>query len=179
MAVGHLRRVCSQGFMSNHGLVLFGLVYLLATASPAPGIAAIIARVLSYGTPGMAGFIAGFVMGDLIWFSLVATGWSGRCSCIASARFVRPMPRGNIRPHWRRHGERVASGKSFTRFNSLTGLQLFYHEVSKDKIDRSDGYDGGARIAAGSNPFGAKDDTHCASPIVFDGRGNAEGLARP
>jgi threonine/homoserine/homoserine lactone efflux protein len=54
--------------------VLFGLVYLIATASPGPGIAAIVARVLSHGTSGMAGFIAGFVIGDLIWFSLAATG---------------------------------------------------------------------------------------------------------
>jgi threonine/homoserine/homoserine lactone efflux protein len=60
--------------MTVHGLVLFGLVYLLATASPGPGIAAIIARVLSHGTRGIAGFIAGFVIGDLIWFSLAATG---------------------------------------------------------------------------------------------------------
>jgi threonine/homoserine/homoserine lactone efflux protein len=60
--------------MTIHDLVLFGLVYLLATASPGPGIAAIIARVLSYGTSGIVGFIAGFVIGDLIWFSLAATG---------------------------------------------------------------------------------------------------------
>jgi threonine/homoserine/homoserine lactone efflux protein len=60
--------------MTIHGLLLFGLVYLLATASPGPGIAVIIARVLSYGSSGIAGFIAGFVTGDLIWFSLAATG---------------------------------------------------------------------------------------------------------
>jgi threonine/homoserine/homoserine lactone efflux protein len=60
--------------MTVQGLMLFGLVYLLATASPGPGIAAIIARVLSHGTRGIAGFIAGFVIGDLIWFSLAATG---------------------------------------------------------------------------------------------------------
>ena len=60
--------------MTFHGLALFGLVYLLATASPGPGIAAMIARVLSYGTSGIAAYIAGFVIGDLIWFSLAATG---------------------------------------------------------------------------------------------------------
>ena len=60
--------------MTIHGFVLFGLVYLLAAASPGPGIAAIIARVLSYGTSGIASFIAGYVIGDLIWFSLAATG---------------------------------------------------------------------------------------------------------
>jgi threonine/homoserine/homoserine lactone efflux protein len=60
--------------MTVHGLVLFGLIYLIATASPGPGIAAIVARVLSKGTSGIGSFIAGFVMGDLLWFSLAATG---------------------------------------------------------------------------------------------------------
>ena len=60
--------------MTFHGLLIFSLVYLIAAATPGPGIAAIIARVLSNGTAGIAGFIAGFVIGDLIWSSLAATG---------------------------------------------------------------------------------------------------------
>ncbi len=60
--------------MTIHGLALFCLVYLLATASPGPGIAAILARVLSKGTEGLVAFISGFVVGDLIWFTCTATG---------------------------------------------------------------------------------------------------------
>ena len=60
--------------MSIHGLLLFGLVYMAAAASPGPGIAAIVARVLSNGLSGIPSFIAGFVVGDLIWFCLAATG---------------------------------------------------------------------------------------------------------
>lgn len=60
--------------MSLHGLALFCLVYLIATATPGPGIAAFVARVLSRGTRGLPAFIAGFVVGDLIWFTLAATG---------------------------------------------------------------------------------------------------------
>jgi threonine/homoserine/homoserine lactone efflux protein len=60
--------------MSLHGLGLFCLIYLLATASPGPGIAAVVARVLSRGTHGLVAFIAGFVVGDLIWFICAATG---------------------------------------------------------------------------------------------------------
>jgi threonine/homoserine/homoserine lactone efflux protein len=60
--------------MSIHGLLLFGLVYTAAAASPGPGIAAIVARVLSKGTSGIPSFIAGFIVGDLIWFCLAATG---------------------------------------------------------------------------------------------------------
>ena len=58
----------------QQGLVLFCLMYLLATASPGPGIAAILARVLGRGHAGLLAFIAGYVVGDLIWFTLAATG---------------------------------------------------------------------------------------------------------
>jgi threonine/homoserine/homoserine lactone efflux protein len=60
--------------MELHGLILFCLMYLLATATPGPGIAAILARVLGRGHHGLAAFIAGYVVGDLIWFTLAATG---------------------------------------------------------------------------------------------------------
>jgi threonine/homoserine/homoserine lactone efflux protein len=60
--------------MALHGLALFCLTYLLATASPGPGIGAIVARVLGRGRQGLTAFIAGYVAGDLIWFTLAATG---------------------------------------------------------------------------------------------------------
>lgn len=60
--------------MSVHGLVLFCLAYLLATATPGPGIGAIVARVIGRGTGGIGYFIAGFVIADLTWFTLAATG---------------------------------------------------------------------------------------------------------
>jgi threonine/homoserine/homoserine lactone efflux protein len=78
--------------MTIHGLALFGLVYLLATASPGPGIAAMIARVLRHGTSGIASFIAGFVIGDLIWLSLAAAGMAALAqtahTLFAVVRFV-------------------------------------------------------------------------------------------
>lgn len=60
--------------MSLSGLSIFALVYMLAVASPGPGVAAIVARVLGRGTHGAPAFIAGFLVGDLIWFTLAATG---------------------------------------------------------------------------------------------------------
>jgi len=60
--------------MSLYGLSVFALVYVLAVASPGPGVAAIVARSLSRGTNGAPAFIAGFLVGDLIWFTLAATG---------------------------------------------------------------------------------------------------------
>lgn len=60
--------------MSLHSLGMFCLFYFLLSLSPGPGVAAVIARVLAHGLKGMTGFILGFVAGDLIWFSLAATG---------------------------------------------------------------------------------------------------------
>jgi threonine/homoserine/homoserine lactone efflux protein len=60
--------------MTTHGLALFCLAYLLATATPGPGIAALIARTLSRGSRGLPTFIAGYVVGDLLWLTLAASG---------------------------------------------------------------------------------------------------------
>lgn len=60
--------------MSAYGLSVFCLVYALAVASPGPGVAAVVARSLGRGVSGAPAFIAGFLVGDLIWFTLAATG---------------------------------------------------------------------------------------------------------
>src|SRR5215207_6682700 len=60
--------------VSFYGLLIFSSVYLLAVATPGPGVAAVIARSLARGTQGAAAFIAGFLIGDLIWFAVAATG---------------------------------------------------------------------------------------------------------
>ena len=60
--------------MSFYGLLIFSSIYLLAVATPGPGVAAVIARSLARGTQGAAAFIAGFLIGDLIWFAVAATG---------------------------------------------------------------------------------------------------------
>jgi threonine/homoserine/homoserine lactone efflux protein len=60
--------------MSWYGILTFCAVYALAVATPGPGIAAIIARSLAHGWKGAPAFIAGFVIGDLVWFTIAATG---------------------------------------------------------------------------------------------------------
>jgi threonine/homoserine/homoserine lactone efflux protein len=62
--------------MSIYGLLTFCAVYALAVATPGPGVAAIIARGLAHGFKGAPAFIAGFVVGDLVWFAIAATGLS-------------------------------------------------------------------------------------------------------
>ncbi len=60
--------------MDIAGILLFASVYFVAVASPGPGFAAVVARGLAQGTQAAPAFIAGFVVGDLIWFSVAATG---------------------------------------------------------------------------------------------------------
>jgi len=60
--------------MSLSGLLIFAGVYALAVALPGPGVAAIVARSLARGTQGAVAFIAGFLIGDLVWFTFAATG---------------------------------------------------------------------------------------------------------
>jgi threonine/homoserine/homoserine lactone efflux protein len=60
--------------VSIYGLLIFSSIYLLAVATPGPGVAAVIARSLARGTQGSVAFIGGFLIGDLIWFAVAATG---------------------------------------------------------------------------------------------------------
>jgi threonine/homoserine/homoserine lactone efflux protein len=60
--------------MSLAGVGLFCAVYFLAVATPGPGVAAVIARALAHGTQGAGAFIAGFLVGDLLWFAVAAAG---------------------------------------------------------------------------------------------------------
>jgi threonine/homoserine/homoserine lactone efflux protein len=60
--------------MTLYGLLTFCAVYALAVATPGPGIAAIVARSLAHGFKGAPAFVAGFIVGDLLWFGIAATG---------------------------------------------------------------------------------------------------------
>jgi threonine/homoserine/homoserine lactone efflux protein len=60
--------------MTLASLLLFASVYFVAIASPGPGMAAVVARGLGQGMAAAPAFIAGFVLGDLIWFTVAATG---------------------------------------------------------------------------------------------------------
>jgi threonine/homoserine/homoserine lactone efflux protein len=73
--------------MSFYGLLTFCAVYALAVATPGPGVAAIIARSLAHGYRGSFAFLAGFVVGDLVWFAIAATGLAALAKT-AAAVFV-------------------------------------------------------------------------------------------
>lgn len=55
-------------------LVLFAGALAIAAAVPGPAVAAIVARVLARGTRGLAPFILGIILSDVIWLTLAVTG---------------------------------------------------------------------------------------------------------
>jgi threonine/homoserine/homoserine lactone efflux protein len=62
--------------MSWYGLTTFCVAYFLAVATPGPGVAAVISQALARGAAGAPAFIAGFVVGDLLWFLAAVLGLS-------------------------------------------------------------------------------------------------------
>jgi threonine/homoserine/homoserine lactone efflux protein len=71
--------------VSISSLLLFAAVYFAAVATPGPGVAALVARVLGHGLTGVAPFILGYVVGDLIWLAIAATGLAAVAHLFAGA----------------------------------------------------------------------------------------------
>jgi len=70
--------------MDIENLLVFAAAYFAVLVLPGPGVTALIARVLARGTDGSPAFIAGFVTGALVWFSVAATGLAAVASVFAT-----------------------------------------------------------------------------------------------
>ncbi|HYF59918.1 MAG TPA: LysE family translocator [Burkholderiaceae bacterium] len=62
--------------MDPSALAVFAAALFVAAASPGPGIAAIVARVLGRGARGAVPFAAGVAAGDLVWLGAAVGGLS-------------------------------------------------------------------------------------------------------
>jgi len=60
--------------MDLTALIVFATALAIASASPGPGIAAIVARVLGRGVPGGIAFAAGNALGDVVWLTVAILG---------------------------------------------------------------------------------------------------------
>lgn len=60
--------------MDLTALIVFTTALAIASASPGPGIAAIVARVLGRGVPGGIAFAAGNALGDVVWLTVAILG---------------------------------------------------------------------------------------------------------
>ncbi|CAH1659046.1 LysE family translocator [Chelatococcus asaccharovorans] len=55
-------------------LAVFASVLAVAGASPGPAVAAILARVLARGAAGVTPFLAGLILGDVVWLAAAVLG---------------------------------------------------------------------------------------------------------
>lgn len=62
--------------MDISALMVFAAALLVAAASPGPGLAALVARVLARGRAGAVAFTAGLAIGDVVWLAAAVTGLS-------------------------------------------------------------------------------------------------------
>lgn len=62
--------------METLPLLAFAVALALATASPGPAIAALLARVIAQGTRGVVPFCAGLILGDILWLGAAVLGLS-------------------------------------------------------------------------------------------------------
>ena len=60
--------------MTLSGWLIFCSVYAMAVATPGPGVTSVVARVLAGGPAGIWAFVAGMIVGDVVWLSIVAAG---------------------------------------------------------------------------------------------------------
>lgn len=60
--------------MDPSSLLIFAGALFVAAASPGPGIAAIVARVLGRGMHGAIAFTAGVALGDVVWLTVAILG---------------------------------------------------------------------------------------------------------
>jgi threonine/homoserine/homoserine lactone efflux protein len=74
--------------VSLSGFLVFCGVYVLAVATPGPGVTAVLARSLAQGTRGAPAYIAGFLLGDLIWFVAAAAGLAALAQTAQAAFLV-------------------------------------------------------------------------------------------
>ena len=92
--------------MTLSSLVLFAAVYFAAVATPGPGVAALVARVLGQGLKGVAPFIAGYFVGDMIWLDFCRDGsrrrrQDVRRACLSQSNSPAPPISSISRGGWR------------------------------------------------------------------------------
>lgn len=64
-------------------LAVFAATYFAVLVMPGPGVTSLVAHLLARGTHGAPAFIAGFVAGVLVWFTVAATGLAVLASTFA------------------------------------------------------------------------------------------------
>ncbi len=74
--------------MDVGSILVFVAALGVAAASPGPGIAAIVARVLARGTTGAFAFTAGVALGDVVWLAVAVLGLAALAQAYAPVLII-------------------------------------------------------------------------------------------
>ncbi len=69
--------------MDWHGIAIFALAYALVVISPGPGLASFVGQILGHGIKAAPAQALGIYAGDVVWFTLAATGLAALASAFA------------------------------------------------------------------------------------------------
>jgi threonine/homoserine/homoserine lactone efflux protein len=74
--------------VSWEALVAFAVIFAAFCAAPGPAVAAVLARVMAQGSAGMAWFVGGLMLGDVVWFMIAAFGLAALAALVQPVFFV-------------------------------------------------------------------------------------------
>ncbi len=74
--------------VSWEALAAFAVIFAAFCAAPGPAVAAVLARVMAQGSAGMTWFIAGLMLGDILWFLIAVFGLAALAAMIQPVFFI-------------------------------------------------------------------------------------------
>ena len=69
--------------MDWHGIAVFAIAYALVVISPGPGLASFVGQILGHGIKAAPAQALGIYTGDLVWYTLAATGLAALANSFA------------------------------------------------------------------------------------------------
>lgn len=74
--------------LSWDALLAFAVIFAAFCAAPGPAVAAVLARVMAKGSAGMAWFVLGLVLGDILWLLIAVFGLAALATLIQPVFFL-------------------------------------------------------------------------------------------
>lgn len=74
--------------MNWHGIAVFAITYAVVVISPGPGLASFVGQILGHGIKAAPALALGVFAGDLVWYTLAATGLAAVAAAFANVFLV-------------------------------------------------------------------------------------------
>ena len=74
--------------MNWHGILVFAIAYGVVVISPGPGLASFVGQILGHGIKAAPALALGIFAGDMVWYTLAATGLAALAHAFANIFLV-------------------------------------------------------------------------------------------